>query len=354
MIEALSHGEATCYRAAMQGRHVVALTLVTCAVASPAFADTEAIALDYKVAAGCPGRARFVEEVRTLTTKAELVEPNAAQREFRVEAQRRGGGVQGKLTIVKAGETSEREVSGTSCAEVVSALALATAIAVDPSILGGEPTPEPPKPEPPAAKPEPPKPEAAPPRQPPSRPEEDRPRQPPRTEPLGNVVFAAGAGVMSAIAPSLATRPALRVGFRPGSERMPEFFLEGAWLIPVSSEHASFSAFLARPGVAWEFWKVGSVALGLVTGVEFGVLEAEGADDIRAPRQEERPWAALDFGPSLRIPADSSFFVRAEGGALFTLYRHEYSIASPTNELEIIHEIPGYGFRASGFAGFFL
>ena len=88
----------------MEVRRAAALTLMTCALAWSARAETESIALDYRASRGCPGRDRFVEEVRALTTKAELVEATAALRQFRVEALRKGNSVTGRLTIVKDGE----------------------------------------------------------------------------------------------------------------------------------------------------------------------------------------------------------------------------------------------------------
>jgi len=332
----------------MEVRCAAVLTLTTCALAWPARAETESIALDYRVYKGCPDRTRFVEEVRALTTKAELVEADAALRQFRVETERKGATVKGRLTIVKDGESSEREVSGESCAEVVSALALATAIAVDPTVLGGkappkeEPKPEPPPPQP---KPEPPKP----------KPEEDRRPPRPQQQPQSSkAVFSMGGGVMGAVAPDLATRFALRVGFKPAFDLAPEAFLEGGAILPVETASATFSAFMARAGATWEFLELGSVALGVFTSAELGVVNAVGADTIRRPLTEDRPWGAVDFGLSLRAPATSALFVRAEVGGFATLYRHEYLITTPANTPAEVHTIDDFGLRASGFVGFFL
>ncbi len=336
----------------MEVRRAAALTLMTCAIAWPARAETESIALDYRASTGCPGRERFVEEVRALTAKAEFVEADAAQRQFRVEAERKGGSVTGRLTIVKDGASSEREVSGKTCAEVVSALALATAIAVDPSVLGVEP--ESPKEEP--AKKEPP----PPPKPPATKPEEDRKPQPPRrpsAPPASKALLCFGGGVMSAITPAdLASRFALRIGFKPGFDLAPEIFIEGGYVPAVESTNgnASFSAFLARGGLTWELVDLQALAFGPYLSVEFGVLNAEGAERIRRPVSEESLWGAADLGLSFRIPANSMFFFRGEVGGFVTFYRHEYLITTPTNTPEDVHAIGDYGFRGSGFVGFFL
>jgi hypothetical protein len=329
----------------MEVRRAATLTLMTCALARPAHADTESIALDYRASTGCPGRERFVEQVRALTTKAELVEADPALRQFRVEAERKGNSVTGRLSIIKDGESSEREVKGKTCGEVVSALALATAIAVDPSVLGGEPEPKEPKEEPPP-----------PPKPPLAKPEEDR-KPEPRPEsppPTSKAVLSFGYGVMTAITPDFAGRFALRIGFKPGFALAPEVFIEGGYVPPVESKNATFSAALGRAGATWEFLDLQAVALGLYSSLELGVLNAVGADTIRRPQTDDSLWGAADLGLSLRVPASTSLFFRVEVGGFVTFYRHEYLIATPMNTPEDVHAIDAYGFRGSGFVGFFL
>jgi len=139
--------------------HVLALLCL----ASPAHAEKETIALDFQAASSCPDRTRFIERVHTFTTKVEVAsDDGTARRKFGIRVTRSAGAVRGELTIDNRGSKTTRNVSGTTCDEVVSALALATALAVDPEALG-EPTPEPPPvpvetPKPPPPKPSPPSP----------------------------------------------------------------------------------------------------------------------------------------------------------------------------------------------------
>ena len=160
---------------------------------------------------------------------------------------------------------------------------------------------------------------------------------------------------MTGITPAgVAARPALRGGFKPGFELAPEFFLEIAGIVPVEQTEATYSALLGRVGITWEFLDAGGVAIGLETAGEFGVVRAVGSDDLREPLTEEQPWVAADLGLSLRLPADSMFFVRVEVGPFVTFTRHEYVITTPANELESVYATPAFGGRLSGFVGFFL
>src|SRR5262249_6044736 len=106
------------------------LAVVSAAPSAAAQVATEPIRIDFKAHDGCPDEARFTGEVRARTRKARLAFPGEPARFFRVLVTRdRGGKSRGKLTIEDpSGALATRDVMGASCAEVVSALALITAL----------------------------------------------------------------------------------------------------------------------------------------------------------------------------------------------------------------------------------
>jgi hypothetical protein len=159
---------------------------------------------------------------------------------------------------------------------------------------------------------------------------------------------------MTTIAPDPAALVALRIGFKPAFALAPELFIEGTRVLPVEATGASFSAWVARAGVTWEFLDAGILALGVVGSGEFGSVHAVGADSLRRPQTDDHPWGAANLGLSLRVPASSMFFVRLEVGGFVTFFRHEYLITTPTNMPAEVHTIGDIGFRGSGFVGFFL
>lgn len=149
-------------------RHVVAAAfalLAGLAGPPPAHAQVEPIRLTYRAAGDCPAEARFVDAVQRRTARWQIVAEERA-RAFDVDVSAGGSGSRGVLRITAPdGTVTRRAVAGASCAEVVSALALMTALAIDPSgsaeesDLGGggsgpsvaPPVAPPPAPAPPAA-----------------------------------------------------------------------------------------------------------------------------------------------------------------------------------------------------------
>ena len=122
----------------------LALTCSLCSVLlllhRGARADEEQVHLSYQAGAGCRDAAAFVAEVAARTPKARWVERSEGMRVFeialRVEpspptiAARRATG---DLTIHDPkGGVFHRELRGASCDEVLSAMALVTALAIDP------------------------------------------------------------------------------------------------------------------------------------------------------------------------------------------------------------------------------
>ena len=122
-------------------------------LAVPARADVEGIRLAYSAYAGCPDEDRFLHGVTARTERIRRAAEGEAARTFVVAVTREPRTIRGVLSITGLdGAVSRREVTGDSCDEVVSALALITALAVDP-LAATAPEPPPPVPGPPSSSP---------------------------------------------------------------------------------------------------------------------------------------------------------------------------------------------------------
>lgn len=111
------------------------MALVLAAV--EARADPRPIRIDYEAHPGCPGREVFLEELVWRTSAAREAAPG--ERGLRVEARitRQRGASVGRLTLDDAAAPLQRSIEGESCDEVVSALALVTALFLDPHARTG-------------------------------------------------------------------------------------------------------------------------------------------------------------------------------------------------------------------------
>ncbi|MEJ7731194.1 MAG: hypothetical protein WKG00_18510 [Polyangiaceae bacterium] len=110
--------------------------------------DAEPIRIELQAHAGCPDAAAFTGEIRARTARARVAAESESARTFSVRIEPAGKGSRGKLTIRSLdGQSSIREVSGKTCAEVTSALALISALAIDPrASTAATPPPVPPGP----------------------------------------------------------------------------------------------------------------------------------------------------------------------------------------------------------------
>jgi hypothetical protein len=319
-----------------------ALAAALLCAALPAQAEKETIALDYQVGAGCPGRAAFVERVHTFTTKAEIAtEAGAALRRFDVRVLRSGSSVRGELTIDDHGAKTTRQVAGTTCDEVISALALATAIAVDPDALGGTPSDAPPKP--PDAEPPPsaPKPKPAPDRPPVAPP-------PTKRKPLASAAaaphqpalfLAAGARLGSAMAPFPKLAATAELGltyFEPL-----EFYVGGAYgpqdgrsdVLPDACPsadarcHLRVSELLGWLGAGYRFLDLEPFSVFAHTAFEVGQVRTT-ALDITPTFSDKQLWLAVDVGLSGRLDGPGPLFFQADIDARAPLLPPGYEVES--------------------------
>jgi hypothetical protein len=312
-----------------------ALAAALLCTALPARAEKETIALDYQVGAGCPDRSQFVARVHTFTTKAEIVSDGGAPlRKFGVQVLRAGSAVHGELTIDDRGAKTTRQVSGATCDEVISALALATAIAVDPGALGGaspDETSKPPVSEPPPAsdkpKPRPSRPTPTPPPERPKAPAVELPRPP-------MLYLAAGARVGSAIAPFPKLEGTAELGFTYFEPL--EFYVGGAYG-PEQDGHATsgtdslrISDWLGWVGAGYRLLDLEPFSVLAEAAFEFGKVETTDLDV--APRLSPEPrWLAVDVGLSGRLNAPGPLFLQANMGARAPLLLQGYDVQDMTN-----------------------
>ncbi len=98
-----------------------------------ALSQDNRIDLEYTADDGCPGRAEFIARVRARTQLAEFVESGGSERRFAVSARLDGRRAVGSFVSGRGNATgTARQVTSERCDDVVSALALIVALAVDP------------------------------------------------------------------------------------------------------------------------------------------------------------------------------------------------------------------------------
>ncbi|HWZ93508.1 MAG TPA: hypothetical protein VNW92_31830 [Polyangiaceae bacterium] len=290
-----------------------ALAATLLCVAVPARADKETIALTYDAGAGCPDKKQFVFRVHTFTSKAEIANDDdaALHRTFAVQVLRSGNTVRGELTIDDRGAKTTRHVSGATCDEVISALALATAIAVDPDALGGS-TPD--ATEPPTAS-EPPAPAAKPAPTPDAAGTRARPKRPAPVAPPGPpaLYLSAGARVGDAIAPFPKFEAVAELGctyFAPF-----EFQVGAAYGPPQHDAQFRLDEWLGWLGTGYRLFELEPLSVLALAAVEAGEVRAGGGPDVTPSHALHTAWLAVDVGLAARRDGPGPLFFQANVGA---------------------------------------
>lgn len=146
------------------GATLLLVTLVSSSVAAQSETDerarspdpepTEALVLHFEAPTDCPSRDVFVRNVRALTHAAtfDASPDDERARVLSIVVGSDADGHRGTLSLVEGETRATREFEAATCAEVVEALALATALALDPDALSGaaeksDPSPDDPPPE---------------------------------------------------------------------------------------------------------------------------------------------------------------------------------------------------------------
>ncbi len=117
------------HRTARKSVLVVASALCGVLGAATARAQSSALDIQYQAPTGCPGRTEFLRQIRERLSKPVA----GATPSFRAQVTLTNGAAHGRLVIVSSdGTRSVRDVPGQSCAEVVEAMALISALTLDP------------------------------------------------------------------------------------------------------------------------------------------------------------------------------------------------------------------------------
>jgi hypothetical protein len=300
------------------------------------------VALEYQAADGCPDAAFFAREVRSRTSQVAFTQGSEVSRSFKVVVQSTPGSYSGFLGVADArGPLSERRFEAAKCEDVIVALALVAALAVDPnasaapadSAKAEEATPakrsevgEPAKPAPaPVAGPQ----------------IFDRRPPPARARPW---IWSSGPaiGVLTATttAPLLSIGWSVEVeekrsGFAPGARLMP-FFAETGTTGP-SGDSAEFRLIAARAeGCALALPLSRGVRVRPCLGVDTGVLQARGVGAER-PRSNEAFWLSVVLDLRLQLTVMNRFFVEVAGGPVIPVTRPTFVFERP---LLVVHEVP--------------
>jgi hypothetical protein len=278
---------------------LVACSTLAAVLPDRAFAAEERIDIDYSAPSGCPSADDFIAQVLERTDSAELASEDELVRTFVVEIVRVGTEVSGSLVIREPdGSSSQsRSLRGAHCSEVAMALALATALAIDPNASFAPRRDEPP---------------------------EDAPAEP---SPAPLVAPASSYDIVDPPDPweppggdaamDVMVGPAVHLGLGPEPALGGVLLLEGRSttsilgsggvelmfatipMVRVSGAAASFDIMLARPHLClFPVPARGRLRLLSCVGAEVGAVRARGSDLPRTA-DETRLWAAGSLGPRL-------------------------------------------------------
>lgn len=313
------------------------------AVAGVAHAQTapEPFTVDYQAPSACPSAAAFFDEVTARTPRARAAAGGEKARVLHVRVDKRGETHSGRLWIEDNGATSSaREVSGGSCGEVVGALGLVAALAVDPSAsVAPRPLPaaatattpapatadisatEPPKAEerrPPVA-------------QEPTNASAERPPEVSSSAPQRGAPsrWTAGAGVeVSGVAGAVGLLRVFGEVDLGGRVFAPSFRVAASRSLPVDR-----AALLGSANLTWthgtidlcpiRFDLATKVAARPCAGITLGVLEAEGSG-IAVPKSEIRAWLAASVQGRVAWAPARALVVELEVGALAPMLRESF------------------------------
>ncbi len=338
----------TAILSAVVGAAVALPSSATAQAASPSSTDApEQVELTFVGGAGCPSRTAFVKQVAArIRRPIEWVAAEASTR-IVVTVGAVDGSATGQLEVVRHdAEPTRREFVASSCSEVSSALALVTALTLDPNARTEQLPPlaasadmmADPEPVAPAALPPP----AAEPPPPPPPPPSATQRQ---TAPVGRAakaparyVFWIGpsAGVANGYAPeplvalgaTLGARAAVRRGFSPSFQLSPLWGKTGS--TGPSASLGTFAWAMARlEACPASLALAAQLTLEPCVAAELGRLSARGADgQVNEPVAVERWWAAAGATLSLHFSA-ARWFTRLGTQILFPATRDEFVFRDP-------------------------
>jgi hypothetical protein len=335
-------------------------------------ADTEPIRVRFEAPPDCPGEAAFLDQVHARTAKARVAAAAEKARTFAVRLTLEGRSIHGRLAIEdSASQTEIREITGDRCAEVVSALALIAALAVDPQASTAPPArlPTPPRALPaigsdPAAPAGISAPAAPPPRArlPPNHPApyvrpplwDDLdasplpaiPWIPAEISPRWRFTVGVEIAAVGGFAPPLAAGSTLFVeaaltdrralAFAP-SVRLAAIAADSGYLGPAPIV-ARFQLHAMRAEVCpVRVMLFSSLTIAPCTSFDVGVLLAQGWASAQSG-ESQRPWAAPGLTGRLRWTIAEEIELQIEGGGSVPLVHDTFVVAPDT----LVHEVAGF------------
>jgi hypothetical protein len=305
-------------------------------------AADQAIRADYLAPVGCPEHEEFLERVRQRIPDARAAGPDELARKVSIVVSEDEEGFVARLDFVDVtGETIIRTLTGATCDEVVTGIALVTALALE-AQREEDGTPEPPPSPPPQEAP----PAAVPPAnrdRPPSfvsfEPEDETP--PPRWR--WAVGIAAGNAWYGAPGLPIAVDVLLRLGRtgRSASARAVARY----WLSSTSGDRAAtFQGWTGGLEGCPLAWPEGTLKLEPCAALDLGALSARGQRPDLTPQTGTIFWADARIIARARVVL-GFVELEAQGELGFPLRRHAFVFDNPR---ENVWEIPdlGAGWRA--------
>lgn len=307
---------------------------------SPAAPEQEPIRLEYVADPGCPSAEDFKRMVFQRTHSARPAHPEEVARLFTVTLQREQHWVRGSLTVREGEQSLVRQVNGRECTELASVLALATALAIDPSaeLLPPSDTTTAPA----AAASAPPSVPAASSTPAPAAPPagaEPLPYDPPDALPSDTsetvVEFGLGPRVEWAATPYAALGPSIAVEW--GAEEATWRFAIGASALftaakEVATARADFRILTAslsacRLAIRWQ-----SVQLGPCLQADLGDLYAT-ASDIPFRQSTHRFWSTLGVHLELLVELADGWNLGLDAGPHLVLTRYRFQFNEPDTDV---------------------
>jgi hypothetical protein len=279
---------------------VIVVIAATCAVVDADDKTDEVVELRYTAPPECPTREALLPQISARTPNVRFEpRPGEARRVFEITITTTEGSYAGTLVV---DSTADKQLSAARCDDLATALALVTALAIDP--MASTPTLPPPRPTPPKLS-------------------EARPR---------TMDVALGVGVDAGITPD-----PLFAGIIEGRRSWSRLAIDVAVLLGRDSttsngSTATFTWLTARPAACMRF-PSDRIELGACGHIELGLVRAAGMEIVNG-RDLNRLWLATGVSGNVRYPVTSRGFGQLQIGASVPLTRDRYRF----NPGIVIHE----------------
>lgn len=283
------------------------------------------VALDYAAHPGCPSGAELFGEISSRTSRARAAEPGEEALPLRVRIERVPGGSRGELVLGAGADASRREVAAQDCEQVVSALALMTALAIDPDAITSPeaPRPSPPPPPPPAPAPA-------------ARPPEPLPPPVDRAHTVLVLGVALEAGNAVAVGPTPGPRgfvglerawQSMGYGVRLGAGRAAARISRADGAAELVLTSGRFDACFLHSVVWSPLWAA------VCGAFEAGALEATGRE-VTPRASVTRPWLAVGAEARLEARLLRSLGLELAGGLFMPLVRDRFFVQADSTVRE--------------------